>query len=192
MGKWIALIGLMLGLLWGAPAFADFKSTKCRVLSPSSNLPRASCVLPGCPSGSDCVPPDVLAAKVNFSQPTLGAWLPDCRPSHSTGCWASEFKVQLQVNAQDNQSIKEVGVGLDVLVGGKKQHRVFWGSAEVKDAEGYYPIFFVTKERIPANSLAEIAVSEFCAKDTSGNINCVQPRGLGLDPQSLSWRSATR
>jgi hypothetical protein len=147
-------------------------SPVCRFENSPNKVTRLICDLPDCLTGKDCVPPKILSADAVIEKSRTQNWIPNCRPTFTSGCWLAVFPLRARIQAEDESGISEVGVEIEWITGKKSVTRKIWGPALKKDTLGRFDFSSDWKELVPAEAKVQIKLKAYCARDKAGNETC--------------------
>lgn len=169
----------LLAFLFCASALAAFpENTLCKKDVSIPNLPVATCTLPACATGSDCLPPEMdrKNVAVDFAEPKIQWAQTECPIGAGTGCWKVEFAFTLKLGATDPSGVQDIGLNLrkEFLNQNLVKQKYFSPAIRI-DETGRYVVSGSFSDFVPAGGKVVLSVFEICARDRMGNEGCVYP-----------------
>lgn len=162
-------------------AFGGVAQAGLCVQSTTTPLASVRCTFPNCPTGMDCLAPEIdrKSASVTYLEPLL-KWMDACpsREVSSASCWEAYLEFRLKVAASDPSGVAAVGASVAVEVGNKRVFRKYWQQVGAKDADGKYEMIHTMTLHIPAGQTLDVQIQEVCARDSKTNEACFVPSKL--------------
>lgn len=175
--NWRLKLALLFGVIVVPLAADEMARGLCQQDHSTPGLPKAICSFPSCPTGGDCMPPNIDKGNpfIEYMEPLL-RWQDNCPGTGVSGsCWEVYIDFRFRLAATDPAGISHIGVHMMHEVNAQRVFKRYWGNAVAKDSYGRYEMNGAMVVHVPPGQRLEMGVYELCARDRNGNEGCVLP-----------------